>query len=116
MLLVLVFLLDFSSRSTALYEGDQLFRVRVDHQEHARLLLSLRQHTHLDFWTEVGLHRNVDIRCQSEECPKLRSLLEDHQIPHFVGVEDLSTIAGLYPVSTGTNHSVSRAGHSIDWE
>ena len=86
------------TQATSLYSGDQLLRLRLTSRDQCDLVTSLRG----DLWSPVSLIRPVDIHCTRDQCPDLKSLLRDHGIQFSVEVEDLASIAGLYPMRPST--------------
>ena len=87
------------TQASSLYSGDQLLRLRLTSRDQCDLVTSLRGH---DLWSPVSLIRPVDIHCTRDQCPNLMSLLRDHGIQFSVEVEDLASIAGLYPMKPST--------------
>ena len=76
--------------------------------------------------------RPVDIHCSVDQCDNVKYILDSHSIQFYVGVEDLSTIAGLHPMKHSSNDSERSgkqsqclkssfyiycvSGHNMDWE
>ena len=73
--------------------GEDMVTLELSNQ--LSLVTSLRGH---DLWSAVSLIRPVDIHCTRDQCPELKSILRDHGIQFSVEVEDLASIAGLYPM------------------
>ena len=83
------------TQASSLYSGDQLLSLSLTSSDQADLVTSLRGH---DLWSAVSLIRPVDIHCTRDQCPELKSILRDHGVQFSVEVEDLASIAGLYPM------------------
>ena len=63
-----------------------MFRVQVDTKEQADALLAIRES--YDFWTEIGIGRNVDIMASPEQLPALTKSLDMADIKHDVMIHD----------------------------
>ena len=87
------------TRASSLYSGDQILSLSLASPDQADLVASLRGY---DLWSAVSLIRPVDIRCTRDQCPGLKSILEQHDIQFSVVVEDLAVIAELYPMKPST--------------
>ena len=87
------------TQASSLYSGDQILSLSLASPDQADLVSSLRGY---DLWSAVSLIRPVDIRCSRDQCPGLKSILEQHDIQFSVEVEDLASIAGLYPMKPST--------------
>ena len=65
-----------------------MFRVQVDTKEQADALLAIRES--YDFWTEIGIGRNVDIMASPEQLPALTKSLDMADIKHDVMIHDVN--------------------------
>ena len=67
-----------------------MFRVQVDTKEQADALLAIRES--YDFWTEIGIGRNVDIMASPEQLPALTESLDMADIKHDVMIHDANDL------------------------
>jgi len=93
------------------YSGHKVIRANVVTSKQADFLVEMREN--LDFWTEVGMGRFVDIRCAPEEVEEVTALLAGQGIQFSVMIEDVQKLAELVPMKKG---SKSKSGHSMDWD
>lgn len=93
------------------FSGHQLLRIQVDNEEQAEFLVSIRdQH---DFWTEVALHRSVDIHCSPNSCPDLLTILGDKGMKVTTLQSDLGPLIKESKMKPSTVKE--GMGHTMDW-
>ena len=110
--LVLILLSSLSlSRASSLYSGAQILSLSLASPDQVDLVSSLRGY---DLWSAVSLIRPVDIHCTRDQCPELKSILRDHGIQFSVEVEDLASIAGLYPMKPSTVNASKYATSKVN--
>jgi len=93
------------------FTGHQVLRTVPQTAAQADILAGLVDT--FDIWTGVGVRREVDIRASPESYDELVSILESHNIPHSLMIQDVQQLIELSkPVPTGQRDA---AGHSMDW-
>jgi len=93
------------------FTGHQVLRTVPQTAAQADILAGLVDT--FDIWTGIGVRREVDIRASPESYDELVSILESHNIPHSLMIQDVQQLIELSkPVPTGQRDA---AGHSMDW-
>jgi len=95
------------------FHGHQVFRVQVDTKEQADALLAIRES--YDFWTEIGIGRNVDIMASPEQLPALTKSLDMANIKHDVMIHDVQKLIELTKMKPVSEEQRVEQGHSMDW-
>ena len=90
-----------------------MFRVQVDTKEQADALLAIRES--YDFWTEIGIGRNVDIMASPEQLPALTKSLDMASIKHDVMIYDVQKLIELTKMKPVSEEQRIEQGHSMDW-
>merc|ERR1712114_87345 len=72
------------------FDGHQVHRAEVKTRDQADALVAIRES--YDFWTEIGIGRNVDIMASPEQIPALTKALDLANIKHEVMIQDVQKL------------------------
>ncbi|KAF3827210.1 hypothetical protein GH733_002696, partial [Mirounga leonina] len=102
------------------FEGEKVFRVNVEDENHINLLHELASTTQIDFWkpdsvTQIKPHSTVDFRVKAEDIFTVEDFLERNELQYEVLISNLrSVLEGQF------DSQVRATGHSYkkynNWE
>jgi len=92
------------------FTGHQVIRTNPGTVEQANILAGLENS--LDFWTDVGVGRNVDIQVSPNSLQSLLDVLDRNNIKHTTIIMDVQKIIDMSKMTKG---GAAREGHSMDW-
>ncbi|XP_019294650.1 carboxypeptidase B [Panthera pardus] len=102
------------------FEGEKVFRVNVEDENHISLLHELASTTQIDFWkpdsvTQIKPHSTVDFRVKAEDIFTVEDFLKQHELQYEVLISNLrSVLEGQF------DSQVRATGHSYEkynkWE
>ncbi|XP_054568428.1 carboxypeptidase B [Eptesicus fuscus] len=120
-LLVLVTLaLASAHHSGEHFEGQKVFRVFVEDENHINLLHALANTNQIDFWkpdsvTQIKPHSTVDFRVEAEDISTVENFLEQNELQYEVLINNLRSI-----LEAQFDSQVRATGHSYEkynnWE
>ena len=90
-----------------------MLRVSVESSAQAEALLELEEK--YDFWTNIGVGRNVDIRAAPDQVDSLISVLEEANISHSVMIADVGALVEMTKMVPVPPEVREAQGHSMDW-
>ena len=90
-----------------------MLRAQVETKEQADALVAIRET--YDFWTEIGIGRNVDIMASPEQLPALTESLDMADIKHDVMIHDVQKLIELTKMKPVPEEQRVEQGHSMDW-
>jgi len=103
----------FAVNAVENFHGHQVLRAQVDTKEQADALVAIRES--YDFWTEIGIGRNVDIMASPEQLPALTKSLDMASIKHDVMIHDVQKLIELTKMKPVSEEQRVEQGHSMDW-
>ncbi|XP_022359961.1 carboxypeptidase B [Enhydra lutris kenyoni] len=119
-LLLVTLALASSHHSGEHFEGEKVFRVNVEDENHINLLRKLASTTQIDFWkpdsvTQIKPHTTVDFRVKAEDIFTVEDFLEQNELKYEVLISNLrSVLEGQF------DSQVRSTGHSYEkynkWE
>ena len=95
------------------FTGHQVIRAVVDTAEQADILAAIQ--SNYDFWTGVGVGRNVDIRVSPDQVDKLMEVLNRADIKSSVIIEDVESLIDISKMIPVSEEEEVKQGHSMDW-
>ena len=95
------------------FNEHKVLRAQVETKEQADALVAIRES--YDFWTEIGIGRNVDIMASPEQLPALTKSLEMASIKHDVMIHDVQKLIELTKMKPVSEQQRVEQGHSMDW-
>merc|ERR1712114_152021 len=95
------------------FDGHQVHRAEVKTRDQADALVAIRES--YDFWTEIGIGRNVDIMASPEQIPALTKALDMANIKHEVMIPDVQKLIELTKMKPVSEQQRLEQGHSMDW-
>merc|ERR1712135_269937 len=95
------------------FNEHKVLRAQVETKEQADALVAIRES--YDFWTEIGIGRNVDIMASPEQLPALIKSLDMASIKHDVMIHDVQKLIELTKMKPVSEEQRVEQGHSMDW-
>merc|ERR1712227_967066 len=95
------------------FNEHKVLRAQVETREQADALVAIRES--YDFWTEIGIGRNVDIMASPEQLPALTKSLDMASIKHDVMIYDVQKLIELTKMKPVSEEQRIEQGHSMDW-
>merc|ERR1712131_499737 len=95
------------------FNEHKVLRAQVETKEQADALVAIRDS--YDFWTEIGIGRNVDIMASPEQLPALTKSLDMANIKHDVMIHDVQKLIELTKMKPVSEEQRVEQGHSMDW-
>merc|ERR1711915_642614 len=95
------------------FHGHQVLRAEVETRDQADALVAIRES--FDFWTEIGIGRNVDMMASPEQLPALTNALDMANIKHDVMIPDVQKLIELTKMKPVSEQQRLKQGHSMDW-
>ena len=95
------------------FNEHKVLRAQVETREQADALVAIRDS--YDFWTEIGIGRNVDIMASPEQLPALTKSLDMASIKHDVMIHDVQKLIELTKMKPVSEEQRVEQGHSMDW-
>ncbi|XP_037698978.1 carboxypeptidase B [Choloepus didactylus] len=102
------------------FEGEKVFRVYVEDENHVKLIHELASTNQIDFWkpdsvTQIKPHSTVDFRAKAEDILTVEDFLEQNELPFEVLIGNLRSA-----VEAQFDSQVRASGHSYEkynnWE
>ncbi|XP_008071167.1 carboxypeptidase B [Carlito syrichta] len=102
------------------FEGEKVFRVNVEDENHVNVIHELARNTQLDFWkpdsvTQIKLHSTVDFRVKAEDIVTVENVLKQNELQYEVLINNVRRV-----LETQFDNRVRASGHSYEkynnWE
>ncbi|KAM9604442.1 carboxypeptidase B [Trichechus inunguis] len=102
------------------FEGEKVFRVNVEDENHINLIQELASINQIDFWkpdsaTQIKPHSTVDFRVKAEDIFTVEDFLEQNELQYEVLINNLRSV-----LEAQFDSHVRAAGHSYEkynnWE
>uniref|UniRef100_A0A2K6PHJ3 Carboxypeptidase B n=1 Tax=Rhinopithecus roxellana TaxID=61622 RepID=A0A2K6PHJ3_RHIRO len=102
------------------FEGEKVFRVNVEDENHINVIRNLASTTQIDFWkpdsvTQIKPHSTVDFRVKAEDIVTVENVLKQNELQHEVLISNLRNV-----VEAQFDSRVRATGHSYEkynkWE
>ncbi|XP_012638278.2 carboxypeptidase B [Microcebus murinus] len=102
------------------FEGEKVFRVNVENENHINLIHELASTTQIDFWkpdsvTQIKPHITVDFRVKAEDIATVENVLKQNELQYDVLISNLRNV-----MEAQFDSRVRKTGHSYEkynnWE
>ncbi|KAI2531926.1 carboxypeptidase B1, partial [Homo sapiens] len=102
------------------FEGEKVFRVNVEDENHINIIRELASTTQIDFWkpdsvTQIKPHSTVDFRVKAEDTVTVENVLKQNELQYKVLISNLRNV-----VEAQFDSRVRATGHSYEkynkWE
>ncbi|PNJ72800.1 CPB1 isoform 2 [Pongo abelii] len=102
------------------FEGEKVFRIKVEDENHINIIRELASTTQIDFWkpdsvTQIKPHSTVDFHVKAEDIVTVENVLEQNELQYKVLISNLRNV-----VEAQFDSRVRATGHSYEkynnWE